>query len=310
MDTIPTKSGKTLQLRLDTPIRNGHAGLFISMGQGTHVRRVLPTYELIVVRTGRLSMFEEDRQFDLHAGQTLVLWPNCKHGGVWPYEADLSFYWIHFTLPSPPPLSPGEITTTNNNAHASTTDPSENHSDPDSHHESLAFSLNQIANPTRADYQRELLHRYLDERERGTLHPAQASLMLLQILLESSRSADNTDASEHTSSLAGRVDAYIASNCHQPLSTSSIAAAMGYNEDYLGRVFRTAYGITITEAVHRSQITLAKSLLQGSKMNVTEIARQCGFSDARYFRRIFIRYEGLTPIAYRRMYSRIHINRY
>ena len=131
-----------------------------------------------------------------------------------------------------------------------------------------------------------------------------------QILFETSRQAEFTNISEHTTSLAGRVDSYIAANCTHSLSTSQIAKQMGYNEDYLGRIFRNAYRITITESIHRNQIKLAKSLLQSSKMNISEISDHCGFSDARYFRRIFRRLEAISPAMYRKMNSRIHINRY
>src|SRR5690606_8128577 len=68
-------------------------------GRGTHIRRVIPSYELIIVRSGTLEMREEDRQFHLQAGQALLLWPGREHAGISPYGADLSFYWIHFTLP-------------------------------------------------------------------------------------------------------------------------------------------------------------------------------------------------------------------
>ena len=288
MGTKPTSSMYTLPIWLDRPIHPGRAGLFVSMGKGTHVRRVTDWYELIVVRSGTLEIREENRRFSLKAGQSLLLWPGREHAGVSPYGPDLSFYWAHFTLP--------DSSTDSRPAEAC--------------NQELGFNLHQLSEPARPDYQRELLHRYLDERERGRLHPAQASLLLTQILFEAAQTAPTPDPSDHTTALAGRIDTYIAQNCHEPLSTSAIAEAMNYNEDYLGRIFRRAYGITITEAVHRHQITLAKSMLQSSKMNISEIARHSGFNDDRYFRRIFRRLEGLTPNRYRRMYSRIHINRY
>lgn len=235
-----------------------------------------------------LEIREESRRFSLEAGQSLLLWPDREHAGVSPYGPDLSFYWAHFTLPY--------ASADNRPAEAC--------------NQELSFTLHQLSEPARPDYQRELLHRYLDERERGRLHPAQASLLLTQILFETAQATAKADLSDHTTSLAGRIDTYIATHCHQTLNTSTIADAMGYNEDYLGRVFRRTYGITITEAVHRHQITLSKSMLQGSKMSISEIARHSGFNDSRYFRRIFRRFEGITPIGYRRMYSRIHINRY
>lgn len=288
MGTIPTNPDETLSFWLDRPVHAGRAGLFVSMGRGTHVRRVTEWYELIVIRSGTLDMREEDRHFTLKAGQALLLWPNREHAGLSQYGSDLSFYWVHFNLPYG----------------------SEGGRPAHTCNQELGFELHQLSEPARPDYQQELLLRYLDERERGRLHPAQTSLLLTQILFESSQTTPKTDITDRTTALAGRIDTHIATHCHQPLSTSMIAYAMGYNEDYVGRLFRKTYGITITEAIHRHQITLSKSMLQGSKMNINEIATSSGFDDSRYFRRIFRRYEGITPNAYRRLYSRIHINRY
>jgi YesN/AraC family two-component response regulator len=53
--------------------------------------------------------------------------------------------------------------------------------------------------------------------------------------------------------LAERARTHISTHFDAPLSASSIEKALGYNPDYLGRVFRHVHGHTLTEAVHRAR---------------------------------------------------------
>lgn len=276
-----------LTLDIRHPVKLGRAGLFISIGEGTHIHRTIPSYELIFVRRGHLQMFEEERHFDIHAGQCLLLWPERRHGGDSPYTKDLSFYWLHFTLDEYCPQTEfssvkGEWT----------------------------FSVPQLAVPARIDYFSELYCHLLDDLERGQVSTVQGAIQTMQILHEASLCNSQTESSEAALSMAGHIQTFIDEHNNQAISTSDIAKAMGYNEDYLGRVFRQARQMTITEAIHRSQIRLAKTLLQSSYMNVNQVAQHCGYHDTRYFIRLFKRYEGLTPSAFRKLYARAYINRY
>ena len=80
----------------ETICRLVSAGRFISRGKGRHITRVIDSYELILVVSGVLEMFEESRRFRVAAGEYLVLSPGRRHGGIGAYGADLSFFWCHF----------------------------------------------------------------------------------------------------------------------------------------------------------------------------------------------------------------------
>ena len=80
----------------ETICRMISAGRFISRGKGRHITRVIDSYELILVVSGVLEMFEESRRFRVAAGEYLVLSPGRRHGGIGAYSADLSFFWCHF----------------------------------------------------------------------------------------------------------------------------------------------------------------------------------------------------------------------
>ena len=69
---------------------------------------------------------------------------------------------------------------------------------------------------------------------------------------------------------------------------------------YFSRLFKKEMGENFTDYVNRRKIGLAKETLRGGKESVSEIAARLGFQDASYFVKVFRRYEGITPTAYRK----------
>jgi AraC-like DNA-binding protein len=104
------------------------------------------------------------------------------------------------------------------------------------------------------------------------------------------------------------VHTYIRINYDKPLNTSTIAEAVGYNADYLGRIYRQIYGFTLTEAIHRRRVSIACDYLMDSNLTIEQIAQKCGFSDPDYFRRVFKRYMQVSPGTYRDEFSHFHVN--
>jgi AraC-like DNA-binding protein len=251
-----------------------NGGLFVSAGRGTHPDRVLDSYELIFVHKGTLSLWEQDRRFDLLAGHALLLWPGRRHRGAEPYAKSLSFYWVHFQLI-------GRRTRS-------------------------GLTVPQHARVARVDCLTELFHRFLDDQEAGRLNPLDAALLVLLMLCEVAR----TPASDmgQGAVLAGRAEAYIASHLTEPLSTGRIARALRVNPDYLNRAFRRVHRTTITEHIHRRRLHDAELLLREGTDSILEVATACGFANVGHFRRVFQRHHGVSPAAYRRLYARTHVN--
>jgi AraC-like DNA-binding protein len=91
--------------------------------------------------------------------------------------------------------------------------------------------------------------------------------------------------------------------------TSEIARALRCNPDYLGRVFRRAFGKALTEAIHDRRAYEACQLLQRSELNVNEVARACGWENLGHFRKVFTRHAGMSPSAYRQKHAGRRIGR-
>jgi AraC-like DNA-binding protein len=275
---------QSLSLKPALPVRALNAGLFVSRGQGTHATRTIDSHELIFVRSGVLGMFEEDRRFEVRAGEALHLWPGRRHGGTAPYPADLSFYWLHFRTAGRAARSSG----------------------------AGELVLPQHARAGRPDRLTELLRRFLDDQESGRLTPLSGALLVTLILEETSGAGSPAAGAPASASgaeaLAARADEFILTHFHEPISAWDVAAKLGCNPDYLGRVYRRMRRATLTTAINRARLRHARRLLLDSSQNIDELASSSGFSEAGYFRRVFGRAEGVTPSAFRRSYARMHMN--
>jgi len=257
-------------------LKVGPCGLFISSGRGTHPDRVLNDYELIVVRKGTLSIWENDVRFDVPPGHALILYPRRRHRGATPFGRDLSFYWIHWVWK---PLSePAGV-----------------------------LSVPQLVRLQRPAYITELFHRFLDDEAAHRQAPYDASLRLLQILSEVARAPLDVSETSGTS-LVGRAEAHIIRHMAEPLSTARIARALRINPDYLNRAFRKVHGMTITEYLHRRKLNDAALLLRESTDSIAEIASACGYGTPVHFRRMFQRFNGVTPRDYRKLHARAFVN--
>lgn len=273
-------ASNVLDLAVPLELQASNGGLFISRGIGRHPTRVIPTHELIFVKSGVLEVREGDAHFQVQPSETLILWPGREHGGVSDYPRDLQFYWVHFSVL--PRRGAGDA---------------------------LALSVPQHARIQRPDHLTILFRRLLDDQEAFGVQPLAGSLTILLLLAEVTNSRPASEPVDGAAPLlAARADTVIRTRFHEELSASTIAAELGCNADYLGRVFRAIHGRTLTEAIHERRMRNATRLLSEGRERIEDIARLCGFEDCGYFRRLFKRAQGMTPAAFRRLHVRVHVN--
>jgi len=102
-----------------------------------------------------------------------------------------------------------------------------------------------------------------------------------------------------TSALAKRSVAYIHQNYAKSVSRAEIARTIGVSENYLTQIFHQELGLPLWEYINRYRVTQAKELLSQTDHSVAYIASLVGFEDPAYFSRVFRRYVGQSPRAYR-----------
>lgn len=89
--------------------------------------------------------------------------------------------------------------------------------------------------------------------------------------------------------------AHIDANLGSELRLEDLAHLAGVGTFHFCRLFRAATGKTPIEYVNAARIARAETMLLETDKSVTDIAFECGFSDANYFSRLFKRCRGYSP---------------
>jgi AraC-like DNA-binding protein len=231
----------------------------------------MPDHELILVTGGRLVLIEDGQRRELVAGDWLVLHPGVPHAGGAPYDRETAFMWIHFD----PPAAGGGLDL-----------PAHGHA----------------PRPERAQ---DLARRLLDECERPGSPPVLRSHLFAALCAE--LACANAEEAVDGDGLADRAQRLITLRFAENLSTADIAGELGCHPDHLTRAYRQRFGHPPLEGLHRRRIAWARRRLTDSAASQDCIAADCGYADARHFRRWFLRLAGVTPGAWRRLHGRVHV---
>jgi AraC-like DNA-binding protein len=87
----------------------------------------------------------------------------------------------------------------------------------------------------------------------------------------------------------------------QGITIKQMAADVRTNRAYLSQQINTCYGCTFKEWINRLRIEEAKRLLLAQpELSAYEIGNLTGYADKSHFSRNFVKYEGVTPIKFRK----------
>jgi transcriptional regulator GlxA family with amidase domain len=100
-----------------------------------------------------------------------------------------------------------------------------------------------------------------------------------------------------------RCEDWLAANYRKPDPVALAVRRAGVPARTLKRRFKVATGSTLIERVQNLRVERAKRLLESTDVAVEDVSGEVGYEDASFFRRLFRRRTGLSPAAYRRMFS-------
>ena len=102
---------------------------------------------------------------------------------------------------------------------------------------------------------------------------------------------------------------YIFKNKSENITAESMAKLCHISPSYFSRLFLKEIKENFSAYVSKLKIEWAKKMLEETEKTVSEISDELGFSECGYFIRTFKKYEGVTPLVYRRYFSNNKIGR-
>lgn len=92
---------------------------------------------------------------------------------------------------------------------------------------------------------------------------------------------------------------YMERNYHKPLTLALLANVVSLNYAYFSNIFKSRTGVSVTAYLQNIRLRKAKELLISTNDRIREVAHKVGFTDERYFEKLFKNSEGITPSEYR-----------
>ena len=90
--------------------------------------------------------------------------------------------------------------------------------------------------------------------------------------------------------------------CNRDLSLNFVANAFSLSDSYVSRLFKEKTGSNFLDYMNRARIEKAKMiLLSESQISIQEAGILVGYDSDTTFRRIFKKYEGITPSQFRKI---------
>lgn len=147
------------------------------------------------------------------------------------------------------------------------------------------------------------LHQDLCRRMKCRLQEASGERELVKGLTRHICESIETVVGDGKSSLSLAVRtarSFIIGNYMRDISLNDVANVVNLSPVYFSGLFKKEIGENFIDYLNRVRIDAAKNMLKDVRYHISEVAISCGFSDTRYFARIFKRIVGITPSDYRK----------
>ena len=99
--------------------------------------------------------------------------------------------------------------------------------------------------------------------------------------------------------IALQISAWVQKHLSDPMDTEAMAQALHFSRPHLSRKFHQETGLTLTDFILTKKSEEAARLLVYTDKSLIAISDYLGFSSQSHFARVFKKYMGMTPSAYR-----------
>lgn len=96
---------------------------------------------------------------------------------------------------------------------------------------------------------------------------------------------------------------YIHQHYQEPLTLAELSKLFHFSMPNLSKLLKRHLGTSFIDFIHELRVRQACSLLQSSRMSITDIAMEVGFRSFASFSRVFNDLKGVSPSVYRRTWS-------
>lgn len=251
--------------------------------------RRLYDHELVVVTHGACTITVDGRALHCRRGNFIIIPPDTLHATV-QESPSLYRYCIHFDWAgSDQPMPAGVAVFCPSSIKREFV-----HRAPPSVPKELLYG--RIASLPQAVELLSAIALKCESRDSGERASCRGLLLSLLLMLLTPTSGQ---VERPQQSLASKIRTLLHHPLPQRYSVQKSLESLGYSYAHLCRLFHKTYGISPLQYLNALRIERAKRLLSNQRLSVAEVARKAGINNPHYFARMFRRYTGQSPSAFR-----------
>lgn len=119
--------------------------------------------------------------------------------------------------------------------------------------------------------------------------------MLIRTYQDKTKSGEMLKEKKNAMKRLEQAFAYIDTHYCEKITLEDVAASVYMSSNYFSSYFRKVTNISFSDYVTRMRINHARELLREGRLNVTDIAMECGFNNISNFYRLYKKHVGKTP---------------
>lgn len=258
-------------------------GLFAASDSFIHTDRVPDFCVLIYVIDGCIYVTEGDTDYEVNAGELLILKNGVHHFGKKKIQKGTKWIFVHFRISADCNASPFYPDASPLGAYDATA-------------ESI-LTLPKFLHNASARFEKEL-KTFIEYAQSDDTYKKWFINQRLFLLLSSL--AVSTQGFSNNLTLSDRICRYLSDNIGVPFNSENIEKRFYLSYKYMAHLFKKEKGVTMQQYHNSVRMDEACRLLCSTLMSIGEIADKLGFSDVLYFSRCFRNYTGKSPSAYRK----------
>lgn len=258
-------------------------GLFAASESFIHTDRVPDFCVLIYVIDGCIYVTEGDTDYEVNAGELLILKNGIHHFGKKKIQKGTKWIFVHFRISADYNASPFHPDASPLGAYDATA-------------ESI-LTLPKFLDSVSARFEKEL-KTFIEYAQSDDAYKKWFINQRLFLLLSSL--AVSAQGFSNNLTLSDRICRYLSDNIGVPFSSENIEKRFYLSYKYMSHLFKKEKGVTMQQYHNSVRMDEACRLLCSTLMSIGEIADKLGFSDVLYFSRCFRNYTGKSPSAYRK----------
>lgn len=246
---------------------------YISASEGFfHVNRTAKFHVLIYVTEGCMYVTEGDTDYEIKAGQLLILKSGVRHFGKYETRRGTCWFYAHFILPEMPEGRKLVVP-------------------------KYCTGLSESELEKSLEYLPDLFHGTKPEKGH------RVNALFYEILLKICEAGQPGEERR-----TDKICRFLKEISDRDFSREQIAEKFFLSYSHLAAEFKRETGMSMGKYHALERMQRAERLLRSTPLPVGEVADLLGFSDRLYFTKKFRAYSGRTPSEYRRYVQRRYAN--